>query len=395
MDDLPILVYKSLFQNYFSVKERLELKLVCKRWKLLIEFWGQENLVICPKDTNCVRSKCLDSGKFIIPADVLYIPITRYDFSDPIFRKLEKIYFFKCEESETKRFLENLDQLPELTCLCFRESRFSRLRSATLRELYLRDKFGRSIDLETPNLVRFVFHRNRHSTVVNFSHPDRVRFVECEDFNFESLANIEQLVCRTIGATINLENFKKLKKIEICPLRRDEEDKEMVRRLKRQFGHVVFVDGLENTEEFFFKNQVGKLGLVPKQYDALANVYSSITRMPWPFTVDYCSLVKSFQKIPDDFTDKFCQISTVHITKSVDSAKLIRFLERTNVKYLGLRVEFDQVFYNELANRVKTTEYLEMVFDFERINLNFLKYSKLLRSIEIQSGFSQIFLEGL
>ena len=53
MDDLPDLVYEIIFKRFFTVNERIALRLVCKKWKQLIEFFGQESLAVCPKLDSC------------------------------------------------------------------------------------------------------------------------------------------------------------------------------------------------------------------------------------------------------------------------------------------------------------------------------------------------------
>ena len=45
MDDLPLLVYRELFERHIGFKEKQTLRLVCKKWKWLIELF-QEELVV-------------------------------------------------------------------------------------------------------------------------------------------------------------------------------------------------------------------------------------------------------------------------------------------------------------------------------------------------------------
>ena len=75
MEDLPVLVYENIFKKNFTVNERTKLRLVCKKWKQLIEFFGQERLVVCPKVDYCFGYKWSDTGKLIAFADKVF-PVT-------------------------------------------------------------------------------------------------------------------------------------------------------------------------------------------------------------------------------------------------------------------------------------------------------------------------------
>ena len=103
---LPLPILEKFFTRSFNLNERLKLRLVCKRWKKLIDFFGKENLLICRRSSSPYEIKWADSKKRIsLDADMLNIEcfrayeepnedFDRIDISNFLIRSLHKLCIF-------------------------------------------------------------------------------------------------------------------------------------------------------------------------------------------------------------------------------------------------------------------------------------------------------------
>ena len=215
-----------------------------------------------------------------------------------------------------------------------------------------------------PNLTRLIFLESISSHVnrVSPSHPEKLIYFECRDFNYPEFTNLEHLICRVIHDDVDPKNYPKLKRLEYYPIR----DNQTFRRIESLKEHrktfnphlEISVSGFKLSSEFwdwqvFFEYKNFDECLFALDESDLAflarNFLKLVGSFPWKISVNYSKLAYFFGgQIPESFFDIFPHISSVtldrsppnpkelDVNKSIDFLNKCRGLETLSLNYCEL-----------------------------------------------------------
>ena len=144
---LPLAVFRDIFTKNFNLEEKLQLRLVCKQWRQLIDFSGQDSLAIWEHPSVPYQVKWPDSRKPInLKLEILNLSrfrvteisddFDRIDISSIFFQNLRRLCLYKIREPYRPKkrgerrynsLLNSLNQLQKLNTLYFDLSGFSSL----------------------------------------------------------------------------------------------------------------------------------------------------------------------------------------------------------------------------------------------------------------------------
>lgn len=174
--------------------------------------------------------------------------------------KLRKIFLYKI--STCTRFLKQIgifQQLDELALMHVHAIDLDQLSSPSLQTIaFKRARFNLPIQLETPNLSRFIFWNwtfiDDSCQEVSLSYPQRIVYMESKQFWYSNMPNLEHLICHEIEDSINFKNYPKLRKLEYYPERSDQ----ALNRIERLKEHQrwfskdleIFVSGFKLNAKF-------------------------------------------------------------------------------------------------------------------------------------------------
>ena len=171
-DGLPTLVLTKIF-SFLTIHEKLRAKQVCKLWKFVVEQIVQQRLCLyasrLPRPSHIrwhegSNEPMNDQDKLWVINEMQYEErTTRYllNVANALRLRLRKIYLYNL--SFCSRFLKQIEKFKRLDELAI-ESTFKvildKLISPSLRTISFKavDNFsGSPLQLETPNLTRFIF----------------------------------------------------------------------------------------------------------------------------------------------------------------------------------------------------------------------------------------------
>lgn len=263
MNDLPAVALAKIF-NFFSVTEKLKMKLICKTWKFVIETYNlPQSLCLYSLDYPSNEHWC-SSGQRVAENEMFYLKFDfecsrGFSFKLDFLQNLQSLYLFDVFE-KVDQFLEEVNQLTRLKVLMIDkyEIKSKILSSFSLENLYLKcrdfsgielaaqrfniqlDDFPKlKIKLDTPNLTTLSLWIDRSGRAANddeqfeFGFPLKIKHLRCFKFNsnLSQLKNLETLCCQEIILDdFKLQDFKSLVKLEVYP---DNEEKlELIKRIK-------------------------------------------------------------------------------------------------------------------------------------------------------------------
>lgn len=149
------------------------------------------------------------------------------------------------------------------------------------------------------------------------------------------LVNLEELVCQRLDSSFDLNDYLKLKRMNICPFhltlldaQRMIEQKERLCRLDLEMlicdfrGSIgtVIRDQIREHGDFCFK----KSAFVAELAENYPNM---VGRYPFQITISYPELADHFDPIPDDFFHKFPRINVI-VDRGVNEKHFISFLKK-------------------------------------------------------------------
>lgn len=412
--NLPQLVQIEIL-SYFNFPERTILKLVCKKWKGFVESNAKNALCLYERFNPIGKTWPFTNKKIkyeetirIIPNYIIW-PKKCGKVNLNYFERIKKLTFYYLCGNNIFFYCANLNHFQQLEVLCIKSkekiSPFPvEIKLSSLNMLYVRG--SQRIKLNAPNLKKFVywnfnekvfykdhfFEEILHCVSYDWCNLDKLSYFKCQFFVFieAKMENLEILICQKIKDGFNLKNYPKLKRLELYPtdLSIVEKINDQIRELNL-FDLKFIVSGFENLN-FCFNDKLIRNGCWDKRcYDLnknqtmfLSKNYPSLTgKIPWPFVIDYSTLIECFKVIPIDFFNIFTRVYKVNVDGAVDEKSLLIFLKKSGLKFLSIKNNegiCKKEFYNQLP-LIKSIRTLEIV-DYNCRDFSFLL---LLRNIEV------------
>ena len=323
---LPTLVLSRIF-SFLTLKERLRAKRVCKLWKFLIDQIVQQRLCLYAgyakkpwqikwNDGSNVTVK--EQDKLQVINERRYPWTNQYLFvvANALSLGLRKLYLYKLTLcSRFMKEIENFKRLDELAIeATFNSTVGDKLTSSSLQTISFKvdDHLfsGFPLQLDTPSLTRFIFWNGGKWEItmrrISPRYPEKIVYMECQNFWFLNMPNLEHLVCHWIEDNIDFRNYPKLRKLEYYPNRCDQA-LAVIERLKehqRWFNPdlEIFVSGfdldafceaplffdLNPSDHSEFSINEGELAIFSSKFSKLTNQF------PWRLAVNYPLLRQSF-----------------------------------------------------------------------------------------------------
>lgn len=407
MNYFPDLVLEELF-SFFSFKEKFKLKLVCKKWMILIERQSSSRLAVID-DVYFFRENWSFNGKRIQEKEIIgtnfFIKCLRNNY----FGSLKALYFYKvfneCYYIKNKDILVPLIEKLETFSLCDSFSGFHRVFQGSnfknLRTLCMKDSFTGKMFITAPNLEELTYWNTYDFMKVGLSNPEKIKFLECTKFNksfqLNKFLNLEHLICQQVDKDFALSNYPKLKKLNLYP---SEEELDFANYIIRQKKALGFKNLKISISGFDFDNE-NFICFKRVSYFAA----SFITKSFYHLEIKDLELIKNnFSKFNNPFPwdvhitinsscDYFC-FSSMHLFKM--NVRIVKIDSNVNPKFL---VGFFKVLYSLdhliLSNRFLTEDIihelasikfiliLEISMDSEPLNLNFLNKFKFLPKLKL------------
>ena len=351
MSEMPDLVLLKIF-GFFGISQRFRLRLVCKRWRFLVDQVKQRNL--CFYGFNFPRENDLSPNRELeVQSDemVWTEKEVNFNFETTFFRKLERLFLCHIERPVNWIFqINQLECLKELTIAgIFLESiETLKLELKNLEVLSLRESYFYSLELNTPHLSTLVLWKTRRKVKVLF--PEKVTFLECEDFiiDLKPFVNLETLLVRKLK--VNLADHPKLKVIDL----RDQE-KELWENLRAQaWGRkdlTVYSFGFRN---IFCPRSTSEPVRIDESF--ISKNYGELERpITFGMHFDYDTLLSVFGgSIPKNLFKKLINVIVINAwsiqEQSMNHLQLLRLLKESKCERLTVHNELPQFFYDSLPD---------------------------------------------
>ena len=445
MSDLPLLVLSKI-SDFLDIRDKLNTKVTCKKWKLAIETISVQRSVCvywneypyhekwCFSDQNVLEEEMvfakIDNEHFVECDYEKRLPckfVRKLNFEMDFFKSLQKIcpYYIGGQLDDYLPEISSLTQLKVLM-ICEKKLEFyGTFSSASLEKLSLKclefERFSKS-GLNTPNLNSFllwenaffhsdhrVYYRNRARQPITFRYPLAIKHLQCFLFSseFEKLKNLETVVCQQITFNFKLEDFKLLTRLEVFPvherqlsvIQRIREEQRLLRRDRLDLTVCGFREELILCERSKYSRSLRQVQLSASFLELLAKNSAQFARkICWEFvlTVDFSKA--AWQSIPRQI-----QVYQITIGSSLPEAKdrfipsyLVQFIRERAVASVQIQGTpwtlscLKKNFYEQLST-VQSIKYLqkdEPLEDLEAdVLLNFLNLSNLISLSVITEKF--------
>lgn len=383
-DDLPLEVYRLIFENYLDLVDLFSLALVSKKVHFIVSQCRVRELIFENNykyrynwfgtsrsiDYKCVldKSKLFTLNKRLFNIDCLLrlkidnlrdnYKITLKHISQFVKLEILEIFLDQCQKQDNRKLC-----LPNLRVLSF-----------TSNYKYT------AVDLNLPKLD--TLDLNCYSIdSIKFSNPLTVKRLKVYDFMPElaQFANLEYFECfSSIQNAQLLSMFANLKELQI-----ENDQFKMLSQILRQKAKLerddlkVFFQSyqLETVNDlnyfrrdlYYFYN--GMISVQMNKYSHLAD------NLDWVDEINYSHLMQLVIKLPLDFFEKYCNIQKLYVYGSVkDPEHLKAFI--SNCRNLGhLRIDnghLEQTWFDRLPEISLLTE-LEIYEDLNvQLNFNFI-----------------------
>lgn len=428
MDPLPDLVWLEVF-SFVSVEDRFKtLRLVCKRWKQMVEFQIQKELVVYESE-HPIKKLWPSNDR---PIDMLTIigRISFFNFylNNGHYKAIKRLFFGRIDWTRLQgdRLMANL-----IDCLCQLEElsidqipydsdwfnndapydifalptehniKLHGLTFPNLRVLSVKQDLPKKISITAPRLEILVvwnlffndLYDYHHYLMITLSHPERLRYLQCQLINQETrvFSNLERLSALHVKLDFDLSHYRKLKRLDLCLVwaHRQSEFYQTIEQLKKQ-KEKLRLNHLEITQ-FGAKDEVISNRLCRKYLgEGILFSTSELDSFLKNFTVDYTipwSIRLTWHDSPTTTRgfNGLCRsrlnIEYVHVLESklLKSDLLVKFLvEIGGVRHLTLQ---NCSFYEKHFEKLTTVPYIASLAiggplpatEFEFIcNINFL-----------------------
>ena len=432
LDSLPVVALAKIF-DFLSIQKRLEMKLVCKKWKFIVETMSHQSSLCVYSLNYPYNHRWCFSGQKVEEEQMLYLKFSHepgrwFNLKMPFFGHLQKVYLHQIGP-KISHFIEEVHLLANLKVLMIDERKieFLKLSLPNLEKFSFKCSCFDLVDLDTPKLSSITFW-SRHSFEpckrrMKSHFPLKVKHLECLEFNsnFSCLINVESLICQEITVGFSLEDYKSLTRLELFPI--DESQLQLTRRLweeREQLARTdlkMVVSGFK--EELVFHALSRSLShayfrFAPQYLEkAITNFPNLVDYIPWGFTFSVPTSIEYASSIPANFVDKFVAIKEIHIShpelKITESqeASLIELIRRCEPEVLSvLALHLREPFFEQLSRvqsiqclrigrylgNVKFDHFLKfknltfLLISFEKIETEFI--CKLFEQLKLLANFS-------
>ena len=354
MSELPDLVLLQVFR-LFGITQRFRLRLVCKRWRFLVDQVKQSNLCLYEQDFPRKNELSPNRELEVQPDEMVWINTENKAILilETTFRKLERLFLFRIENLDNLIFqIDRLDRLKEL-CIDFPGSLLNlKLELKNLEVLSIRETDVYYLELNTPNLSTLVLWSGFGRRQVNVLFPEKVTFLECDDFpiDLKQFVNLETLFARKLA--VNLVDHPKLKVLDL----RDEEE-ELWKNLRQQASArkdlTIYSFGFKN---IFCPNLTSEPVQMFGNFENFVFEHHELLELPIPFKIDlnYHKFLSAFgSKIPKSLFQKLINIRAIQVEsyQSVNHLDLISLLKESKCFFLSVPSDLNvlpQTFYDSL-----------------------------------------------
>ena len=404
--DLPDLVLLELF-SLVNVQERLgTLRLVCRRWKQLVEYLlKMQGSLIVYHAHRPFRRRWPSDDRPLSCLDTMSQSFFHLLLANDRYKWIKKLYLYQLGSASFEgaglmvKLVDCMCQLEELAIdrshRCYRklaEETNIDLQGLTFPNLRVlsvkRAKFGEIYNIIAPRLERLVVWADpeEENPMINLSHPEQLKYLQCDliDGQTRKFCNLEHLIAQHVQSDFELSHFSKLKRLDLCldphyelySVDRDllvsvQSLLEQRERLKLEqleitnFGVRDFVpsDDIACKSDTMFE-------FIERSFEHLLSVYPNfkVEQLPWIGIVYYPVRLQDHRQLASLCSRINLQVLRVHDgghnpdalhSPQPDPALLIRFLtELGGISRLIIgNCSFDQMFYDRL-NEVPFIGYL-------------------------------------
>lgn len=314
---LPDLVLLELF-SFVSAEEKFgTLRLVCRRWRQVVEFQVQRDLVVY-ENVHPLKDRWPSDDRQIDLLDTVGQPFFEFCLANGHCKAIKRLFLCGIDLAGFERkglmpkLLECVCQLEELSVDqtkiapdvawgVFQRLNLNGLTLLNLKVLSVKQLFYMKPSIIAPKLKKLVLwdpcfdYLNRgKGLMISVSHPERLSSLQCQQIDKETRAfpNLLQLSARHVKRDFTLSPHRKLKKLDLClyPRRRLDYSSNFhvtTERLMEQRSELK-LDDLEITN-FGVKDEVTSswLGVNNEAATYLGLFDGDLDRLAKNFTIDY------------------------------------------------------------------------------------------------------------
>lgn len=242
MDSAPKLVLLKVF-SFISVEEKFgTLRLVCKKWRQVVEFQASNDLVVYEND-HPLKKRWPSNDAQIDLLNAVSKPFFGFYLINGRHEAIKRLLFYRIDwdgfehKGLSTKLLDCMCQLEELSVDQTRNAFISndlwenganldRLTLRNLRVLSVKQQFRAKVSITAPRLEKLIiwdllFTLNQEKgrgLMIDLSHPERLRSLQCQqaDLKTRIFANLEQLTALNVALDFDLSHFPKLRQLDLC-----------------------------------------------------------------------------------------------------------------------------------------------------------------------------------
>lgn len=420
MDRLPDLALLEVF-SFINVEERFKtLRMICKRWKQVVEFQTQNDLVVYGREYPLKHRWPSDNRRVDIQSVIRKSLFDLY-LTNGYYKAIKRLFLYRIDYSGLERVglmtklvdcicqLEELsiDQTPYLLSpfnnqIGYENINLDGLTFPNLRVLSVKQMFRAKASITAPKLEIFViwngsFQGYKEPLKITLSHPERLRCLQCPLIGQEInvFSNLEHLSAQHAKLDFDLSNHQKLKQLDLCVcivFERAEfsihETIEVLMKQKEQLklDHLKITQfGTENPiiDHRLFRTSFGSGEFCP--YNSVRSFTKNLTidYLPWSICLQWWDFLPTTEGFSELCRTRL-NVERVNLFECDQSNLVIKFLvEIGGVKSLRMQnCSFDQQFFDQLTT-VPYIAVLQIIRFFNVTDFEFISGIKFLGGLSL------------
>ena len=414
MDLIPDLALLEVF-SFVRIEERFgKLRLVCRRWKQVVEFQIQKDLVVYENEFP-FKTRWSSDHRQTDHLNTVAKPFFDFYLINDHHKAIKRLFFYRInlanfEAKLMAKLLECVCQLEELSidqpkleaifAILSQEVRekenwsfnLDGLTFPDLKVLRVKQMFKAKASITSPRLEKLVLcdldfiHNRSIGPVLALSHPERLKFLQCQQVNKETgvFRNLEQLSVQDVNLGFSLSHHGKLKRLDLCTSSHETIEELIKQRRKLNLDLEITNFGVKD-DVTSTRNRVRNVNSICFQF------YGGLDHLVKNFAIDYLPWTVQFYSAFYLNFKGLSELCRSRITIEIVIAKkdwqpdpdlLIKFLvEIGGVRRLIIhRCLFDQNFYNQLE-KVPYIGSLDIQTPAQAIDFEFIYRIKFLNRI--------------
>ena len=399
--------------SFLNVKERLEIKLVSKAVKTLIEqYFPLKSLCVYVRGKPAKVRWAFDK-EAITDSEKVEVHFQSESNKKQYYFDFDKIYFENlkrlhiqgdCGYGNGMGWLKCIRFLKELEILSVYDIKFpypNIIRSPMLKVFTFKnpsvfDDFQAVFELVTPNLREYnIISLNEPRT--KFENPEKLEVLRCHTFGYKYPINrftsLRHLVCRNVDNSVRPEHLRSLELIEAFPTDSNTIEKLRNKEFTKDVKVFVFGFDLKNLPRVFTEIHPDQL------LKQIAANYASLEKpCYWTEVLNYSELSKVFGgQAPIDYFKFYPNIREVTVSEITNYCSLNHFLVNCgDIKKLYLEKNcVDQQFFNGLKTISGSLNVLYITWYTLKIDFSFLSELTNLKTLVFWSSKIRWKLIGL